>query len=69
MKKKLEHWHKVNIALVIFDIIGINLAYLFALFLRFDFTYSYIPQLYFQTFIKMIPIYTIVSLIVFRIGE
>ena len=67
MKKKLEHWQIINIALVIFDIIGINLAYLFALFLRFDFTYSYIPQLYFQTFIKMIPIYTIVSLIVFNL--
>ena len=65
MKKKLEHWQIINIGLVIFDIIGVNLAYLFALFLRFDFTYSYIPNLYLETFISMIPIYTIFSLIVF----
>ena len=65
MKKKLEHWQIINIGLVIFDIIGINLAYLFALFLRFDFTYSLIPNLYLETFISMIPIYTIFSLIVF----
>lgn len=66
MKKKLEHWQIINIGLVIFDIIGINLAYLLALFLRFDFTYSYIPKLYLDTFISMIPIYTIFSLVVFH---
>lgn len=65
MKKKLEHWQIVNIALVLFDIIGLNLAYLLALFLRFDFTYSYIPHSYLKIFISMIPIYTIFSLIVF----
>lgn len=63
--KGLKHWQKINILLVIFDIFAINFAYFFALFLRFDFSFLKIPEIYIDTFIRFAPIYTIISLIVF----
>lgn len=67
MNSKIKHWQIIGIGLVIFDILAINLSYLFGLFLRFDFTYSLIPNIYITTFIKFAPIYTIFSIIIFYI--
>lgn len=65
-KKGLKHWQKINIALIIFDVIAINISYLFALFLRFDFAYSKIPEIYIETFLSFAPFYTIFTLLVFN---
>lgn len=64
-KKKLEHWQVIAILLVIYDIIAVNAAYLAALWLRFDCTYSSIPQEYLSACLKFIPWYTLFSIIVF----
>ena len=64
-KKKLHHWQIINIGLFIFDILAINFSYLFALFLRFDFIYSRIPMRFLTGFIKVAPVYTVFTIIVF----
>ena len=45
---KIEHWHIIAIYLIIYDIMAANASYFFALLLRFDMSYSSIPQEYFQ---------------------
>lgn len=42
-KRKIYHWEKVSVLLVIFDIITICVSYGAALWLRFDLHYSQIP--------------------------
>ncbi len=64
-KKKLHHWQIINIGLFIFDILAINFSYLFALFLRFDFIYSRIPMRFLTEFVKIAPVYTVFTIIVF----
>ncbi|MGY3775961.1 nucleoside-diphosphate sugar epimerase/dehydratase [Helcococcus sueciensis] len=64
-KKKLHHWQIINIGLFIFDILAINFSYLFALFLRFDFIYSRIPMRFLTGFIKVAPVYTVFTIIIF----
>lgn len=65
MKRKFQHWQLISLGLLIFDIIAVNISYLVALFLRFDFTYSRIPQTYLDSFIKIVPIYSIICILVF----
>ncbi len=60
-----SHWHRINVALMIYDIIAVNFAYLFVLWLRFDCRYSMIPREYEIAWLKFVPIYTIVCVIVF----
>ena len=64
-RKKLEHWQAVAIWLLVFDAIAVNLSYLFALFLRFDFHYSSIEPIYLHAFFKFAPIYTVACLLIF----
>ena len=52
-------WVKISVMLAIFDIIASNLAYGFGLWMRFDSSYSQIPKNYFMTWVKMIPIQSI----------
>lgn len=61
----ISHWKIIAIYLMIFDIIAINFSSFFALFIRFDFSYSSIPEEYLGAFIKFAPIYTVFSIIVF----
>ena len=53
----------ISLLLLFYDIITINLAYLVALWLRFDCRFSLIPEHYLETATKIIPIYTVVMLI------
>ncbi len=66
-KRKLEHWQYVMIFLVIYDAVAVNLAYFIALWVRFDAKISAIPKYYLTPFLKFIPIYTPVCLLVFGI--
>ena len=61
----IQHWHIVTIALMIYDIIAVNMAYFLALWVRFDCSFSKIPVEYFNAFLKFAPIYTAFSLVVF----
>ena len=62
----LEHWHKIALCLVIYDVIAVNVSYFLALLIRFDFKYSMIDASYLDAFIKFIPINTVMCLVVFN---
>lgn len=64
-KKKFEHWELIALYLVAYDIVAVNFAYFFGLWLRFDLQFSHIPQDYLSSFIQFTPVYTIFSIIVF----
>lgn len=60
---RLEHWHIVAAVMILYDVIAVNLAYFMALWLRFDCTYSEIPDVYLNAFVRFAPIHTLVCLI------
>lgn len=63
--KKILHWQKVSIWLAVYDMIAVCIAYFAGLWIRFDCSYSRIPAEYFQAYIKFIPIYALMCLLVF----
>lgn len=62
-KWKLQHWVKIALLLVLYDITAMNLAYGTALWLRFDLHYTAIPKEYLYTWIQYIPIHTACTLL------
>ena len=64
-KKRIEHWQVISLYLVIYDIIAVNLAYLLALWFRFDCRFSLIPEVYLKAWIQFAPFYTVLCLAVF----
>ena len=62
-KFKFEHWMFVSLALIVFDAVAIVLSYFFALWLRFDCTYSAIPEQYLEHYVGFIGV-----AVVFTIG-
>ena len=64
--KELEWaWKAAVVAFV--DVLVIMCSYLMALFVRFDFVYSRIPQLYIHEYLRSIPYWVIATLVVFYI--
>ncbi len=63
--RRLEHWQKIALVLMIYDIIAVNISYLAALWFRFDCRYSEIPMEYMTTVLRFAPIYTVACLLVF----
>ncbi len=64
-KHRIEHWQVINLALMAYDILTVNLAFFLALWLRFDCRYSQIPEYYLTSYMGFIPIYTITCIVVF----
>ncbi|WP_020223834.1 nucleoside-diphosphate sugar epimerase/dehydratase [Holdemania massiliensis] len=64
-KRRVEHWQVISLYLFLYDLIAVNLAYLLALWFRFDCRYSLIPQSYLNAWVQFIPIYTVISLVIF----
>lgn len=62
---RIEHWHKVSILLALYDIVAVNVAYILALWLRFDCRHSMIPAVYINAFVHFAPLYTLLCLVVF----
>ena len=56
---------KRHIELTISAIIAVNFSYFFGLWLRFDLRFSKIPQVYLDSYLKFVPLYTVFALIVF----
>lgn len=54
----------ISLLLMVYDIITINLAYLIALWLRFDCRYNSIPDKYLEPAFAMMPVYTVVMLVI-----
>lgn len=64
-KRKIEHWQMVSFFLLFYDLIVVNGSYFFALWLRFDCVYSKIPKDYLSAWIHFMPVYSVVSILVF----
>ena len=64
-KRKIEHWHVISLYLIVYDAITVNLAYLLALWFRFDCQFTRIPRSYLNAWMQFIPIYTVICLLVF----
>ena len=62
---KMEQWKAISIYLVVYDVIAINFAFFFGLWLRFDLQFSKIPREYFSAFLKFAPFYTVFTILVF----
>lgn len=62
---KMEHWKAISIYLLVYDVIAINFAFFFGLWLRFDLQFSKIPQEYFKAFLEFAPVYTVFTVAVF----
>ena len=63
--RKLQHWHVVNIGLILYDALAVNAAYFLALWVRFDCRFSMIPDKYLGPFLKFSPFYTLACIYVF----
>ena len=59
------HGHLSTLYLMFYDILTVNFAYFFGLWLRFDFQYSMISEMYLNAFFKFAPWYTVFCVIVF----
>ena len=61
----LEHWHKVAICLAVYDLFAAGGSYFAALWLRFDCRYSTIPGEFLYTWLRFLPIYLPLCIVVF----
>ncbi|MCR4804792.1 MAG: polysaccharide biosynthesis protein, partial [Clostridia bacterium] len=65
----LEHWQLIMIYLIVYDVIMVSGAYFLALWLRFDFRFSAIPEQYLVAWQNFTPIYSALCFAVFwRLG-
>lgn len=64
-KREIFRGQMISLALVVFDVLAINLAYLFALWFRFDCRASMIPEHYLDGWMRGAPAFTIVTIIIF----
>ncbi|MDD6022879.1 MAG: nucleoside-diphosphate sugar epimerase/dehydratase [Oscillospiraceae bacterium] len=64
-KIPLQHWRIVTIGLILYDALAIAAAYFMALWFRFDCRFTMIPEYYISAYYKFIPIYVVLSVIVF----
>ena len=64
-KKFIERIRIQIIVLMFLDVIIINFSYLFALWIRFDCSYSRIPAPYLDAWVKCIPVYSIVTIAIY----
>jgi len=64
-KKRFEHWHKIALYLMVYDVAAMAGAYFLALWLRFDCRFSEIPEQYLQTWLRFLPFYAVIGIAVF----
>ena len=55
-KPRLEHWQVIAVYLILYDIVVVNAAYFFALWVRFDCRYSAIPKEYLSASLMFAPV-------------
>lgn len=64
-RPNIKHWHFVTVCLILYDVLAVNGAYFLALWIRFDCKYQSIPHVYFESYLRFAPIYTVICLLVF----
>ena len=65
LKLKLEHWQIISALMVVYDILIFAGSYFLALLLRFDLKWNAIPQYYLDAYLRFIPVYCLVSVVIF----
>ncbi len=66
-KFNIEHWKVISLLLICYDIVAVNISYISALWLRFDCRFSLIPNEYYVSWLKYLPIHTVISITVFML--
>lgn len=67
--RKLHHWEIVTLGLLIYDAMSIATAYFLALWLRYDCRISQIDQNYMEAYLKFIPIYIVICIVIFMVAK
>ncbi len=57
-----RHWQVIMLLLLIYDVVAVNAAYFFGLWLRFDFQFTEIPLEFFNSWRAFIPIHTVFTI-------
>ena len=63
--KRVEHWHVLALFMIVYDIVAVHVAYFMALWSRFDFAFSHIPDQYYVPYRRFITAYSLVCVMVF----
>lgn len=67
--RKMRHWEVVTLGLLIYDAMSIAAAYFLALWLRYDCRISQIDQNYMEAYLKFIPIYIVICIVIFMAAK
>lgn len=67
--RKMHHWEVVTMGLLIYDAMSIAAAYFLALWLRYDCRISQIDQKYMEAYLKFIPIYIVICIVIFMAAK
>ena len=62
---RVEHWRVIGAFLILYDMIAVNAAFFLALWLRYDFQFNDIKQVFLQSFYRFSPYYTGICILVF----
>ena len=66
-KRKIQHWHRIALLMMIYDVIVVNLSYFLALWFRFDCAFSEISETYFKPYLNFIPVYSVICIVTFML--
>ena len=66
-KKIIEPWRITAVLLVLWDLVTVAAAYFLALWFRFDCTYSKIPHVYLDPYIRFAPFYSVICVVVYSL--
>ena len=64
-KTIITHSRKIQLLMIVLDILAVNAAFFFALWLRYDCKYTTIPVHYISSWLHFAPIYTLLAILVF----
>lgn len=62
---RIKHWQGVTAYLMLYDVFAVSFAYFAGLWIRFDCQFQKIPEKYFDSYVKFIPVYALFCVIVF----
>lgn len=61
----LQHWQIINLIMLVYDMLAVNLSSFLAIWIRYDCKFSAIPKRYIYAIYRFAPIYTICCIAVF----
>ena len=59
-KRKIQHWHRIALLMMIYDVVAVNLSYFLALWFRFDCAFSEISDAYLKAYLNFVPVYSVI---------